>query len=65
MDPDMHGSIVPLGLPLPLLSKQLVSLTGDRHLQLHSYLMEVTESLSVVGNMAEAIRWTLTEAVSV
>ena len=55
---------LPFGLPLPLLTKQQVSLTGDRHLQVHSYLLEFSESLCVVGHLDRAFQWALTEAVS-
>ena len=55
---------LPFGLPLPLLSKYQVSLTGDKHLQVHSYLFEFSESLSVLGNLLQAVKWALDEAVS-
>ena len=64
METELDASSLPFGLPHPLLQKQLVSLTGDRHLQVHSYLMEFSESLYVLGDLAQAIQWSLTEAVS-
>ena len=64
-NPELDCSkLPPYGLPLPLLPQHMVSLTGDRHLKVHSYLFEFSESLSVLGTLAQALQWTLTEAVS-
>lgn len=63
--PSLDPIELPLGLPLPFLAKNLVALTGDRHLQVHSYLLEFSESLCVLGNLPRAIQAALTEAVSI
>ena len=52
------------GLPLPLIAEQLVSLSGDRKLLIHSYLLEFSGSLSTLASLPRAIQWTLSEVVS-
>ena len=62
MTSNLEPDQLPFGLPLPLLPKHLVSLTGDRHLQVHSYLMEFSQSLCVLGQLPQALQWALREA---
>ncbi len=62
MDCHLEPDQLPFGLPLPLLTKHLVSLTGDRHLQVHSYLLEFSQSLCVLGDLPQALQWALNEA---
>ncbi len=58
---DQTGSY---GLPPPLVPKQLVSLSGDRQLLVHSHLLEFCNSLCIVASLPQAVQWTLTEIVS-
>ena len=63
---DVQGATPPsYGLPHPLIAKQLVSLSGDKHLLVHSYLLECAGSLGGLGELPEAIQWSLAETVSV
>ncbi len=59
--PNERGSC---GLPPPLVKKQLVSLSGDRQLLIHSHLLEFCSSLCVVASLPQAVEWTLAEIVS-
>ena len=52
------------GLPPPLIPKQLVSLSGDKRLLIHTYLLEFCTSLSIVASLPTAIQWALSEVVS-
>ena len=52
------------GLPPPLIPKQLVSLSGDKRLLIHTYLLEFCNSLSIVASLPTAIQWALSEVVS-
>ena len=52
------------GLPPPLIAEQLISLSGDRKLLIHSHLLEFSGSLSVLASLPQAIEWTLSELVS-
>ena len=52
------------GLPPPLIAEQLISLSGDRKLLIHSHLLEFSGSLSVLASLPQAIQWTLSELVS-
>lgn len=63
-DSDLDYAQLPFGLPLPLLPQHVVSLTGDRYLQIRSYLFEFSESLCVLGSLPQAVQWGLMEAVS-
>ena len=56
------GSV--FGLPPPLVPKLLVSLSGDKRLLLHTYLLECCNSLCVVASLPTAINWALSELVS-
>ena len=58
-------SMTTFGLPHPLVAKQLVSLSGDKQLLIHSYLLEFSGSLGVLSSLPEAIEWSLSETVSV
>jgi hypothetical protein len=51
------------GLPPPLIAEQLISLSGDRKLLVHSHLLEFSGSLSVLASLPQAIQWTLSELV--
>ena len=63
MNLDLDSGELPFGLPLPLCMKQLVSLTGDRTLHIHSYMLEFSESLSVLASVPQAVSWSLSETV--
>ena len=63
MSPDVDTTNFPFGLPVPLSEKLVVSLTGDKVLQLHSYLLEFSEGLALLASVPEAIGWTLSETV--
>ena len=65
MDAVQDATPLSYGLPHPLIAKQLVSLSGDKHLLVHSYLLECAGSLGGLGELPEAIRWSLAETVSV
>lgn len=58
-------SMTTFGLPHPLVAKQLVSLSGDKQLLVHSYLLEFSGSLGVLASLPENIEWSLSETVSV
>ena len=51
------------GLPPPLIAKQLISLSGDRKLLIHSHLLEFSGSLSVVASLPLAMEWMLAQVV--
>ena len=63
MDPVGGPSNLPFGLPVPLAEKLLVSLTGDKVLQVHSYLLEFCEGQAVLASVPGALAWTLSEMV--
>ena len=52
------------GLPPPFIPKQLVSLSGDRQLLIHSHLLEFCSSLCTLASLPTAIQWALSEIVS-
>ena len=64
MDGSGSATPPPYGMPRPLIAKQLVSLTGDRHLLIHSYLLETAVCLGTMGGLHQAIDWSLAETVS-
>ena len=59
-----HRQTSVFGLPPPLIPKQLVSLSGDKRLLIHTYLLEFCNSLSIVASLPTAIQWALSEVVS-
>jgi len=63
MSPDVNTTLFPFGLPVPLSEKLVVSLTGDKVLQLHSYLLEFSEGLALLATVPDAVAWTVSEAV--
>ncbi len=64
MDGGGSATPPPYGMPRPLIAKQLVSLTGDRHLLVHSYLLETAVCLGTMGDLHQTIDWSLAETVS-
>jgi len=52
------------GLPPPLVPQLLVSLSGDKRLLLHTYLLECCNSLCVVASLPTAIDWALSEVTN-
>ncbi len=64
MEDSGHATPTSYGLPRPLIPKQLVSLSGDRSLLVHSYLLETAVGLGTLGGLHQAIGWGLTETVS-
>lgn len=65
MQREEHGVVgSAFGLPPPLVPQLLVSLSGDKRLLLHTYLLEFCNSLCVVASLPTAIDWALSEVVS-
>ena len=63
---DSIDSSCMFGLPPPLLAAdQLISLSGDKKLLIHSHLLEFSGSLSVMASLPRAMERALSEVVGI